>query len=147
MEQHTQFTPGAISDKQDDWVSSPNTVRTDKDLIVKNFFVANNTDVRLLRGQVINRKVINANYTLATSDYLIGVTSLVISPSIGLPNPSLVGPGKTYRIKDEVGGALTTTITVRSEGEKLIDGAATSTLITNYASKYYYSDGLNWFTL
>ena len=57
-----------------------------------------------------------------------------------------MGNGKTYIIKDEIGGAATTTITVRSAGEENIDGASSATLTTNYTVKSFYSDGANWFT-
>lgn len=144
-----EFNYNHLPDPQEegDFVSTPNVVRTDKDLVVKDFFVANNNEVRMLRGQMIARRANSGNYTCAVSDYLIAITSLAVAPSIGLPSPSLAGVGKTYRIKDEVGGAATTTITVRSDKEKLIDGAASTTLTTNYQSKLFYTDGSNWFTL
>lgn len=135
-----------------DWVQSPNVVRTDKTLVVKDFFVVDDVNAKMLRGQMINRKVFSASsvnnsvYTMAAIDFLLGVTSLAEAPSIGLPLPSLVGIGKTYIIKDEVGGAATTTITIQSDGEKTIDGAASTTLTTNYQAKKFYSDGSNWFT-
>jgi hypothetical protein len=74
------------------------------------------------------------------------VTALAVATTIGLPLPSLVGTGKTFIIKDEVGGATTTNITIASEGEKTIDGSSSTTLSTNYQFKQFYSDGSNWFT-
>ncbi len=84
---------------------------------------------------------------MATTDYLLGITSLAIAPNIGLPLPSLVGTGKTYKVKDEVGGALTTNVTIRSDGERLIDGATSNTIITNYGSREFYTNGTDYFTL
>ncbi len=124
-----------------------NVLKTAKDLYIKEVFSVTNTETALKKGQRLNRTAVRgANYTASTSDYLIGLTSLAIAPSIGLPLPSLVGTGKTFIVKDEVGGAGTTTITVRSEGEKNIDGATTSTLTTAYQARRYYTDGSNWFT-
>ena len=146
MEPHKQFQYRRDT-KGQDFVSAPNTVRTDKDFIVKNFFIVDNTDAYFGKGQIFNRTAFSGSvYTSSSSDYLIGITSLVLAPTIGLPRPKLVGPGKTLRVKDEVGGAATTTITVRSQGEELIDGSATSTITTNYGARAYYTDGTNWFT-
>lgn len=141
--------PDAPQDK--DFDSAPNLVRTDKNFSVKEQFTVNDVETALLRGQKFKRRgvstlITGTNFTLTTSDFLVGITSLSYAPSIGLPLPTLVGEGKTFIIKDEVGGAATTTITIRSDGEKTIDGATTSTLTTNYQAKSYYSDGANWFT-
>lgn len=125
-----------------------NVLKTAKDLYIKEVFGVTNTETAQRKGQRFGRTTYSgANYTASTSDYLIGLTSLAIAPSIGLPLPSLAGTGKTYIVKDEAGGAGTTTITVRSEGEKTIDGATSSTLTANYQAKQFYSDGSNWFTI
>lgn len=99
----------------------------------------------MLRGQKIARIGTGTTYSTAATDFLIGVTSLVNAPTIGLPRPKFVGPGKTYVIKDEVGGAATTTITVVSQGEETIDGASSFAISTNYEAITFYSDGANWF--
>lgn len=148
-----KFDHYQLGDKEEekDFVSAPNVVRTDKTLIVKDFFIANDKEVQMLKGQRINHVVYNSNstnssvYSMSATDFLLGVTSLAYAPSIGLPLPALVGNGKTYIVKDEAGGASTTTITIISDGEKLIDGASSTTLTTNYQSKSFYSDGSNWF--
>ncbi len=145
--QHEEQTP-----QQDTgWLSAPNVVRTDKTLVVKNFFNVNDSETQQLHGQKFRRTGIStlitgAVYSMAANQFLLGITNLSYAPSIGLPLPSLVGPGKAYIVKDEAGGAATTTITVLSAGEKTIDGAATTTLTTNYQAKSFYSDGANWFT-
>lgn len=127
------------------WVDSGNIVRTDKNLSVKEFFIADDNNVELRRGQIVSRTAASGSYSTATSDYIIGITSLATAPTIGLPRPRNVGVGKVYIVKDEIGGAASTTITVRSGGEETIDGATTSTLTTNYQSKSFYTDGSNWF--
>lgn len=152
MEEFEHYYPEQKENPQQDWVSSPNVTRTDKTLVVKDFFIVDDTNMRALKGQIINRKVFGSNstlssvYTMAATDFLLGVTSLAYTPSVGLPLPSLVGIGKTYIVKDEAGGAATTTITIQSDGEKTIDGASSTTLTTNYQAKSFYSDGSNWFT-
>ncbi len=140
-----------LNPQSQDFISSGNVTRTDKTLNVKNKFVVTDAETIDLQGQIFKRTsfstlILGSVYSVATSDFLIGVTSLSYAPSIGLPRPLLAGQGKTFIVKDEVGGAATTTITVRSAAEETIDGAATSTITTNYGSKSYYSDGANWFT-
>lgn len=128
-----------------DFVSTPSVARTDKDLIVKDFYTFNNVEARLMKGQKILRTGVGTTYSTALTDFLIGVTSLANAPTIGLPKPSLAGAGKLYVVKDEVGGAATTTITIVSQGEETIDGGANTTLTSNYQSKSFYTDGANWF--
>lgn len=130
---------------------SPNVFRLDKTLNIKDKFILNDNEFINKRGFTLNRLAVSSStgdsvFTIAVSDYLVGVTSLADAPSIGLPRPKDVGVGKNYIIKDEVGGAGTTTITIRSAGEENIDGASTSTIITNYGTRDLYSDGANWFT-
>lgn len=147
MEDYTQHgweLPGT-SDSQD-FTSTPSVARTDKDLIVKNFYNFTNTEAQLLRGQKVFRTSVGTTYSTALVDYIIGVTSLVNAPTIGLPRPILAGKGKLYVVKDEVGGAGTTTITVVSQGEETIDGAANKTLTSNYQAVSFYTDGQSWFT-
>ena len=123
-----------------------NLLRTDKDLSIKELFKVTNSEVSMKRGQRFNRTTVSgAVTTISTSDYLIAVTSLAVAPSIGLPDPRLVGQGKTFAVKDEVGGAGTTTITIRSEGERTIDGAASQSISANYNSMSFYTNGTDWF--
>ena len=134
-----------------DFESTPTVVYTAKTIDIKHFYEFNDTELINRKGQKFNRTgfstVLSGSvYSVAVQDYLIGITSISYAASVGLPKPSLVGSGKTYIVKDEVGGANTTTITVRSAAEENIDGAGTSTIVTAYGSKEYYSDGQSWFT-
>lgn len=124
-----------------------NILKTAKDLVVKTVFSVTNTETSQLRGQRFGRTYITTSlYTCSTVDYLVAVGNLGVAPTIGLPLPSLVGGGKHFIIKDEVGGATTTNVTIRSDGEKLIDGSSSTTLSANYQVKRFYTDGNNWFT-
>lgn len=131
---------------------APNTDRIDKDLVVKDLFNVNNTETQQLHGQKFRRLGIRSStgesvFSLATNEFLTAVTSLVDAPTIGLPKPQLVGPGKTYIVKDEAGGAASTTITIVSVGEETIDGSTSASISTNYQSKTFYSNGSNWFVI
>ena len=135
----------------DAWANTPSELSTLKNVLIRRSFFANDLEIHQKKGQKFNRTAFStvlsgSVYSSAITDFLIGVTNLSYAASIGLPRPRDVGPGKTFIVKDEVGGASTTTITVRSAAEENIDGASTSTITTNYASKSYYSDGANWFT-
>lgn len=148
--EHKQYQIGGMVDekqKVSEWIFAANIFRTDKDLNIKDRHIFNDQQQINRLGQTFGRTAFSGSvYSASTSDYLIGITSLVVAPSIGLPKPSLAGVGKTFVVKDEVGGAGTTTITIRSAGEETIDGASTSTIATNYGAKSYYTDGTNWFT-
>ncbi len=140
-----KFTP-SVSVEDDFSRSSPSSIQGVKNFTFRSF-ETNEKEVSFSRGQRFSRVGFSgSNYTSATNDYLISLTSLAIAPTIGLPHPSLVGIGKTFIVKDEVGGAGTTTITIRSDGERTIDGATSITISTNYGSKDFYTDGSNWFT-
>jgi hypothetical protein len=137
-----------IADRQQDFeLKQPNSLKTSKDLYIKNFFAVNDVETSMRHGQKFRRLGLRGvSNTISGTEYLIGITALAVAPTVGLPDAKIVGPGKSYIVKDEVGGAATTTITVRSEAERNIDGSATSTITTNYGAKSYYSDGSNWFT-
>ena len=131
-------------------IDSPNVYRIDKTLNIKDFYEFNDQEVRISRGRKINRTAFStvlsgSVYSAAVQDFLIAVTNLSYAPTIGLPRPKLAGAGKIYIVKDEAGGATTTTITIRSVGEETIDGASTATITTNYDFKGFYSDGQNWY--
>ena len=146
MKKHQQLQR-IQEDNNNDWVSSPSVVRTDKDLIVKDLFSIDNVDAYFGKGQIFNRTTFSGSvYSTSTSDYMVGITSLALAPTIGLPRPRLVGNGKTFRVKDEVGGASSTTITIISQGEETIDGATSCVIEKDYEGKGFYSDGSNWFT-
>lgn len=152
MTNHRQYNlePKPLTPQQSFGQDSPNVLRLDKTLNVKNQFILNDKEFINKLGQTFGRTGIStlitgATYSVSASEYLIGVTSLSYAPTIGLPRPLDVGVGKNYIIKDEAGGAASTTITVVSTGYETIDGGASTTITTNYASKSFYTDGANWF--
>jgi len=146
FEEKVQFSP--IEDLVKDWASSPNETYTNKDIRIRRSFFTNDTEVFQMRGQKFSRTLAsNTVYSMSATDYLVAITSLAVAPTIGLPKPRLVGVGKTFIIKDEVGGAATTTITIVSQGGETIDGVASTTINTAYGAKQLYTDGANWFKL
>lgn len=155
IKDHQQFNLSDIPENQNpqnqDWIQSGNVVRTDKTLNIKNRFIVNDFELQMKLGQSVLRRAVSTlvtgfNVSVTAYDFIIGITSLSYSPAVILPKPSMVGEGKTYLIKDEAGGAATTTITIRSDAGETIDGAASATIATNYGFKSFYTDGASWFT-
>lgn len=140
-----------ISNPDKGWGISTTFIKTNKDLNLKDKFLVDELEVVNKLGQTFKRSAFNTEvsgsvYSASAKDFLIAVTNLSYAPSIGLPHPSSVLPGKNYIVKDEAGGAASTTITITSEGEKLIDGAANKTITSNYGIVEFYTDAANWFT-
>lgn len=156
MENHKQHNLGKteenLSEERgfiDDETGS--NARINKNLSIKGLYEMNDTEFKNIRGQKFGRRTFStlisgSLYSAAATDFLIGVTHLSYAPTVGLPRPKDVGVGKHYIIKDEAGGAGTTTITIRSIGEENIDGASSATITENYGLKELYTDGANWFT-
>jgi len=100
-------------------------------------------------GPAIYRKrtVVNFGmtpYAVATTDYLLGVTTAGGALQINLP----AAAGMTDRhlfIKDEGGVAGGAAITIDANGGEFIDGQLTAILNANYASIHLYCDGVGWF--
>lgn len=125
-------------------------IRIDRDFNVKNQVVIDDYELKILGGLRFNRKAFDTTvdgsvYSVTRKDYYIGVTNLSYAPTVGLPSPKDAGPGKTYLVKDEAGGAASTTITVRSTGDALIDGGTSATMTGNYDSRMFYSNGSQWY--
>jgi hypothetical protein len=124
---------------------APNLLKTSKDFRVKKIFGVITSEVYSLSGQRFGRtEVRGAVTTVSAFDYMISIIALAVATSVGLPKASLSGKGKTYIVKDEVGGATTTNITIRVEGEQTIEGAQSTTISTNFGSKQFYSNGEMW---
>jgi hypothetical protein len=103
-------------------------------------------DVHLNGGQRHKYTATATDYTVLSTDFIIGVTSTASARTITLPSATTVAAGKTYRVKDESGAAGTNNITVSASAGN-IDGAASVTIATNYGSKDFYSNGTNWFVI
>ncbi len=137
-------------DEPKDWVSAPNVVRTDKTLVVKDFFTVNDHEASLNRGQKIHittfNSTITSTYTAQLSDFMVLVSSVAVPPTVNLPPSKLAGIGKYYVVKDASGSALSTTITIAPNGTEVIDGDTTKVINSNFGVARLYSDGSNWFT-
>lgn len=88
--------------------------------------------------------VTSASFTARSKDRIIGV-NFAGAVTITLPSASAVR-GR-YIVKDESGNAAVNNITINPPSGQTIDGAANSTISTNYGSRGFYSNGANWFTV
>lgn len=146
---HEQFDPTKeipLEQNGQDFNSSDNTIQTNKNLIIKkNAFSVNDKETSIQQGQKIKATNPNSSlYSILLTDFLLSVNSLGVAPTLTLPKASLAGRGKIYIVKDEVGGASSTTITISAASGETIDGATTTTLTTNYSSKSLYCNGTSW---
>lgn len=98
-------------------------------------------------GRRVRRNATAASISIAVTDYLIGVTNTASPRTLTLPSAITAGVGRTFKIKDESGGAGTNNITVATVGGQTIDGAATFVINTNFGAVEIYSNGANWFVL
>ena len=79
-----------------------------------------------------------ANYTAGATDYVINCTA----NSFAVTLPTAVGvTGRMYTVKNSASG---TTITVNTTSAQTIDGAASVSISTQYASITVMSTGANW---
>jgi len=141
---------GLKSNLEGSFEVSNTLLRTNRDFNVKDQVIIDDYEMRLLGGLRYSRKAFDTRvegsiYSVTRHDYYIGITHLSYAPTVGLPSPKLAGVGKTYLVKDEAGGAGTTTITVRSDGDALIDGGTTATMTGNYDSRMFYTNGEQWY--
>lgn len=107
-------------------------------------FQIKNPYVQFLRGMIHHRTGAGGNYTILTTDHIVGVTDTSTPKTINLPAAGRVA-GMSFIIADESGGAGTNNITVSGNGAN-IDGAATHVISTNYGKVQVYWTGSQWKT-
>lgn len=133
---------------EEDFVSSPNVIATQKTMIIKNKFFMNDTEFNLQNGfRVKRRSIRGTGNTFFLDDYYVGVTALAVAPTVTLPKSSIAGIGKLYVIKDESGGAGSTTITIQPASGENIELMASTTIAVNFGTMRFITDGANWFTI
>lgn len=101
--------------------------------------------LHVVGGQIQNLTETATNYTVLSTDLIIGVTSTAAPRTITLPTAAAANKGQIYTVKDESGGALLNNITINVTGGGNIDGAATAVILTNYGSFNFYSNGTQWY--
>ena len=103
--------------------------------------------LRISCGLKHRRVSVDADYTIQTRDYYIGVDTAGATEAItiGLPNANALQDGQTFVIKDEGGQANVKKITVDAAGADKIDGENQVVLVSPFAAIQLYCNGNNKF--
>ena len=133
--------------QESDFTSSPTTLYSAKNLIVKDFFAVSNDEVKNSRGHKIGLTTASApNTGLSISDFFVVIPSVATAKTVTLPRAESAGIGKVYIIKDISGSASATTITISPQTGETINGDTSTSINTNYGFVGLFTDGNNWFT-
>ena len=119
------------------WNASISNLKIKKDLKVER-----TADLDALKIKYVKK---TSAYTATEDDAIVGVdtTSSAVTVTLG---SDLVSEGRIIIIKDVGGNAGTNNITIATEGSETIDGAASTSISTNYGVVRLFSDGTNWFS-
>lgn len=132
----------------DSAVSSEASLRSAEDLLMVKLdgSRAMSGELSMQGGMKVKHSAKSANYTILSSDYLIGVTSVSGGKVMTLPTAASVGAGKVFVIKDQSGSASPTDyIRIACQGSEQIDGQSSYDIDAAYESAMVYSNGSNWF--
>jgi len=99
-----------------------------------------------LSGALVHKRTAVTNdYSVALTDYYLGVDTTSNTVDLTLPAASTAVEGQTYVVKDEGGNAAANAITVLRSASDTIDGNTSVTLDVPYSALSLYTDGANWF--
>jgi hypothetical protein len=108
-----------------------------------------NGDVKVLRGNLYYKGLKGGytataiDYTVLSTDFIVGVTNTVTPRNITLPSAASFKAGGILNVKDESGGAATNNITIVGT----VDGSVNPFISANYGVMRLYSNGSAWFSL
>lgn len=99
-----------------------------------------------LSGALVHKRTAVTNdYSVALTDYYLGVDTTSNTVDLTLPAASTAVEGQTYVVKDEGGNAAANAITVLRSASDTIDGNTSVALDVPYSALSLYTDGANWF--
>ena len=96
-------------------------------------------------AMIFKRAAKTSDYTVANSDYYVGVDSTGGAVKLTLPQASTLSDGQTFVFKDEGGDASANNITISGSSSDKIDGENQVILVSPYASIQLYCNGINKF--
>jgi hypothetical protein len=92
-------------------------------------------------GLILKRTFTTGDYSVAATDYYLGVDTALSTVKLTLPQASTITIGQTFVVKDEGGNAANNNITISGSAADKIDGANSVVLESPYASISLYCDG------
>jgi len=96
-------------------------------------------------GLVHKRTAVSTNYSIALTDYYLGIDTTAAPVQLTVPAASTAVEGQTFVIKDEGGAAASNAITVSRSSTDTIDGLTSTTIASPYGALSLYTDGANWY--
>jgi len=98
-----------------------------------------------LNGAIVyHTNLVSDNYTVTSTDFIIGVNTTTVSPIITLPSVSATNTGRTLFIKDETGNAFTNIITLVAASGETVDGDSTFVIESDNGSVMLYCTSTGW---
>jgi len=96
-----------------------------------------------LSGGVIHKRVKKtANYSVTTSDYIVGVDTTAGTVRLTLPSAATALDGQTWIIKDEGGNVANNNVTITGSSDSdTIEGQKEVVLESSHVSVHLYCDG------
>lgn len=86
----------------------------------------------------------SSDVTIAPADpYVYLAMDMSAIRTVTLPLASSVASGRIYVIKDSTGQSETNTLTIAASGADTVDGAASQTINSNYATTFVIGNGVN----
>jgi hypothetical protein len=121
---------------------------TGVNFVLNGTITANNAsvcnDLLTINSLKVNRTATTIDYTILSSDYLIGVDTTSNVVELTLPLASSV-PDQMFNIVDEGGNANANNITITPTGGDTISGESSLVISSAYNSISIYSNGSDWF--
>lgn len=115
---------------------------TANNILVNNITV--NGSATLNGAIVYHTTFVSNNYSVLSTDYIIGVDTLSTPITITLPSVSSTNAGRTLFIKDETGNGFTNNITILPASGELIDGDTSFIMQSDYGSITVYCTTTGW---
>jgi len=94
-------------------------------------------------GLIHKRTAITNDYSIALTDYYLGVDTTSNTVDLTLPAASTAAEGQTYIIKDEGANAVTNVITILRSASDTIDGTTSLEVGAAYGALSLYTDGVS----
>ena len=104
------------------------------------------TDSTKVAGFKLKRTAVTGNYTILTTDFVLGVDTSTTAITITLPDAT-TAINHVFNVVDESGNSSNKNIILSPQSGQKISGGESYIINTNYASITLYSNGSNFFII